>query len=244
MATRPVKQSGDATSQPAADAFDPDNEKFLHRVKRRGREDLVSHCLRRVNDDFNAFFEENISSGWEGQHLRICEHFGLRPPTDLSATLTGGAGLSKGASTFNARSTMASGLRGGESIAMDGRKSVLGRSTMGKSVIGVPDARFSVDQIFGDAPDDEQQAILSDTRHLREKSVNFALKVAQLNEARLQEKPYPILHEFAEVEKLGGGDVSFMPRLPSSSYIILLIAVITNHMSSRYLLIWLKLTMR
>lgn len=181
-------------------------------MERRGREELISHCLKQVNDDFNAFFEENVSAGWGDQHLRICEHFGLRPPTDLSATMTGENGFSKGASTFNGRSTTAPGLRPGDSSALDGRKSVFGRSAMEKSVIGVPDAKFSVEQIFGEAPDDEQQTMLSDTRHLREKSVIFALKVAELNEARLQEKAYPILHEFAGVEKLGGGDVSVMPR--------------------------------
>ena len=37
---------------------------------------------------------------------------------------------------------------------------------------------------------------------------NYAPKVQDLNVARLQDQAYPILHQFAEVELLSGGDVS------------------------------------
>jgi nuclear pore complex protein Nup93 len=37
---------------------------------------------------------------------------------------------------------------------------------------------------------------------------HFADKVQRLNAARLDERPFPVLHEFADVEQRAGGDVS------------------------------------
>ncbi|KAK2748205.1 hypothetical protein FQN55_004481 [Onygenales sp. PD_40] len=187
------------------DTFDPDNQKFLRQVQQRGREAIVAESLARVRKDFDNFLEEKVNLNWDEQRQKIYEHFGLTPKDDSSrANLDSTARGAFGKSSAFGRPDMA---RGAESGA---RRSVFGRSALGKSVIGSPSVNGRGSQAFGDSFIRNEAGAgiqTTDSHFLREKIKYFAGKVQTLNEARLQERVFPILHEFAEIETLAGGDV-------------------------------------
>ncbi|KAK2737115.1 hypothetical protein FQN57_000454 [Myotisia sp. PD_48] len=192
------------TTAPISDpgAFDPDNQKFLRKVQQRGREAMIAESLARVRRDFDTFLEDKVNINWDEQRQKIYEHFGLVSRDDLQA---GGLNATTGGRGFQASST----VRGKpvDPLANGGRRSVFGRSGLSKSIIGSSNGRNGA-SIFGDStragPTSTQ---ISDTRFLREKTDQFGIKVQMLNEARLQEKSFPVLYEFARTEKLAGSDV-------------------------------------
>ncbi|EEH39027.2 hypothetical protein PAAG_01489 [Paracoccidioides lutzii Pb01] len=192
------------------DAFDPDNQKFLRQAQQRGRDAMIAESLSRVRKDFDIFLEDKVNLNWDEQRQKIYEHFGLTPwdgsacgKADSSSRAAFGRTGALGRST-------PSGLdmsRGGKSGA---RRSVFGRSALGKSVIGSPLVSARSPQSFADSimKNDGSGGIQSaDSRFLREKIRYFAMKVQALNEARLQERVFPILYEFAETERVAGGDI-------------------------------------
>ncbi|PGH17555.1 hypothetical protein AJ79_01155 [Helicocarpus griseus UAMH5409] len=189
------------------DTFDPDNQKFLRQVQQRGREAIVAESLARVRKDFDSFLEEKVNLNWDEQRQKIYEHFGLTP-RDESAR--GKPDASRGA--FGRSATLGRSMggpdiaRGGDSTA---RRSVFGRSGLGKSVIGSPSVSGRAPQSLADSVMRGEGGGLpsADSRFLREKIRYFATKVQGLNEARLQERVYPVLHEFAETERKAGGDI-------------------------------------
>jgi nuclear pore complex protein Nup93 len=164
---------------------------------------MIAESLARVRRDFDAFLEEKVNLNWEEQRQKIYEHFGLNYGADtLDPTAKGSFG----------RTTAASGSRAGfgssRGHASATSRSVFGRSGLDKSVIGYPGDGAASSQLTDPVTRSDGANIQSpDTRLLREKIGYFAVKVQQLNEARLQEKVYPVLHEFADTEKLAGGDV-------------------------------------
>ncbi|OKL61982.1 hypothetical protein UA08_02684 [Talaromyces atroroseus] len=207
-ALRDLKALDVQTSTPSpfkqADDFDPDNEKFMRSVQRRGRQAMVAESLARVHRDFDSFLEEKVSMNWDEQRRKIFQHFGLSSRDDLA----GGESFNRG--SFGRTSTHTK-LPG-----PSGTRSVFGRSALEKSVIGQPGNVLASSQLFADHGDRGEAAAQNpDTRFMREKMGLFVKKVGDLNAARLEDKPYPILHEFAEVEDHPGGDV---PRHLSGAY--------------------------
>ncbi|OAX79254.1 hypothetical protein ACJ72_06430 [Emergomyces africanus] len=191
------------------DTFDPDNQKFLRQVQQRGREAMVAESLRRVRKDFDAFLEEKVNVNWDEQRQKIFEHFGLALRDDSARGVSDSSSRGAfGRSATLGRSAGGSGMpRGGHA---SGRRSVFGRSALGKSVIGSPSLSTRSPQFFSDSimENEKSAAIASaDSRFLREKIRVFATKVRALNEARLQERVFPILHEFADTERAAGGEV-------------------------------------
>lgn len=153
---------------------------------------MIADSLARVRKDFDSFLEEKVNIDWEDQRQRIYEHFGLAPKDDEKA------GGSFGRTTV--------GAKGPDSFASRGKRSVFGRSALGKSVIGSPSSgpgssRLMSKPVNGGNGDMPMET--GDTRFMREKIGHFAGKVQTLNEARLQKYAYPLLHQFAEVEGLG-----------------------------------------
>lgn len=182
--------------------FDPDNQKFLRKVQQRGREAMVSESLNRVHRDFDAFLEEKMNLNWDEQRQKIYEHFGLVTKDENGASRFGattnrpfGVSTAKGESPERLAST---------------RRSVFGKSGLSKSIIGSARGGGSA-AIFADPAtrDDASPSRAADSRFVREKIGYFGTKVQRLNETRLQEKSFPILHEFGEVEKVAGTDVCF-----------------------------------
>ncbi|KAJ5806962.1 hypothetical protein N7474_010554 [Penicillium riverlandense] len=186
------------------DSFDPDNQRFLRNIQQRGRQVMIAESLARSQRDFDAFLEEKVDMDWEDQRQKIFHHFGLSQKDaggDLKATARGAFG----------RSTRQSKLTGSSSAhgpTAASRRSVFGRSGLEKSVIGTPGAGLASRQLFEDPAERNEGTTVhsADLRFLREKMGHYAEKVQQLNTVRLQKQIYPILHEFADVEKRTGGD--------------------------------------
>lgn len=182
------------------DSFDPDNEKFLRNIQQRGRQAMVAESLARVQRDFDAFLEEKVSLNWDDQRRRIFQHFGLSTKDDPVEDTIG-----KGSFARTSRQPKQPG-------ALSGTRSVFGRSALEKSIIGQPGGPLASSQLFLDPSERSEGAgpQPADTRFLREKMGFFAEKVKRLNVARLEERPFPLLHEFGEVEETTGGDVSVL----------------------------------
>lgn len=157
---------------------------------------MIADSLARVRKDFDDFLEDKVNVDWEDQRQRIYEHFGLAAKDDR-----------KGTSAFG-RTT--AGPKAPEAFASRGKRSVFGRSALGKSVIGSPStgpgsSRLLSKTVNGGNGDVAMET--GDTRFTRDKIGHFASKVQTLNEARLQKHAFPLLHQFAEVESLGAGEV-------------------------------------
>lgn len=75
-------------------------------------------------------------------------------------------------------------------------------------MIGTPNTSIKTASLFADVEDRSGQGAISDDRFSRDKQTKFAEKVQALNRARLQERPFPILHEFKNVQIQPGGEVS------------------------------------
>lgn len=197
----------------AQDTFDPDNQKFLKNIQQRGRQVMIAESLARSQRDFDAFLEEKLDLNWEEQRQKIFRHFGLAQKDDsasdsLGAIARGSFGRSmrpsrQGPISFEVPSTAS--------------RSVFGRSGLVKSVIGAPATGPTSPRFFEDPSErNEGPGRRSDLRFLREKMGQYAEKVQRLNSVRLQGHAFPILHEFSEIEDIGG-DVSYNARIYFSS---------------------------
>lgn len=186
-------------------SFDPDNEKFIRNIQQRGRQAMVAESLARVHREFDNFLEEKVNLNWDEQRRKIFQHFGLSPKDDIGEDHS----LSKGSFGRTTRQSNS----GTRPSGLSGTRSVFGRSALEKSVIGPPGNPLAGSQLFMD-PNDRTEVTTNqspDTRFLREKMGYFADKVKSLNGARLDDRPFPIFHEFAAVEEHAGGDVSARP---------------------------------
>lgn len=168
---------------------------------------MIAESLARSQRDFDAFLEEKVDMDWEDQRQKIFHHFGLSQKDaggDLKAT-------SRGAFGRSARQSKQTGASAAHGPSAASRRSVFGRSGLEKSVIGTPGAGLASRQLFEDPAERSEGTTVhsADLRFLREKMGHYAEKVQQLNTVRLQKQVYPILHEFADVEKHTGGDVSY-----------------------------------
>lgn len=181
-------------------------------IQQRGRQAVMADSLARVHRDFDAFLEEKVNLNWDDQRRKIFNHFGL-----------GGKDIEAGESitTKGSFGRTSKGARAGDnSHQASGKRSVFGRSGLEKSVIGQRGASTNGNELFFNSVErgDASTSQSADSGFLREKMRLFAAKVQRLNAARLDELPFLLLHEFADVEERAGGDVSnsypfFLPRL-------------------------------
>ncbi|EZF28801.1 nucleoporin [Trichophyton mentagrophytes] len=180
------------------ESFDPDNQKFLRRVQQRGREAMIAESLARARKDFDTFLEDKVSLNWDEQRQKIYEHFGLVSKDDAGS---GGFGFSRRDQGGKADKDEHIGFQS------TSRRSVFGRSGLSKSIIGSASVG-GAGSIFADSTTRStalpQQG--GDSRSMREKIGHFGLKVQRLNEMRLQERTFPVLHEFAEAQKVADSD--------------------------------------
>ena len=171
---------------------------------------MIAEGISRAQRDFDAYIEENVDINWDLQRKRIYEHFGLTPRAADSAAEGPGTSSPAGRGGFGRSSRR--GRAGRNEISGPGSlgRSVFGTSGMQKSVIGTPGVGTANGALFGEALDKNGAASTAqDDRFLREKQAKFAEKVQGLNEARLAERPFPLLKEFADVEGQVGGDVGY-----------------------------------
>lgn len=165
---------------------------------------MIQEAIDRVHRDFDVYLEESLSINFEEQKKKIMQHFGLIP-RDEAEDGADGAQQDKGG--FARSST---GKRPFEDSAKASTRSVFGKSGLAKSLIGSPAMGASTTSFFGDSTMNNGNSTSlgkgQNGRFLRDKERFFLQKVQQLNKARLQEKAYPILREFATVEDQAGGD--------------------------------------
>ncbi|KAI0137340.1 Nup93/Nic96-domain-containing protein [Xylariales sp. AK1849] len=184
--------------RPVAGPAEIDVDTYLANLQQKTTLSMIADGLERSVKDFDNFLEDNITTEWEAQRQRIYEHFGIKPRDDSAETpkeSLGGFGRRKSKS---ARSTTAGG------------KSAFGRSSLQKSVIGTPSKIGSHQADFIDV---ENQNIKSasmngttstDDRFSREKQSKLAGRIRELNHARLDQRPFPLLFELSEVESSSG----------------------------------------
>ncbi|KAI0449823.1 Nup93/Nic96-domain-containing protein [Xylaria acuta] len=187
-------------------ATEIDVEAYLANLQSKTTLSMIADGLERSAKDFDDFLEDNITMEWEAQRKRIYEHFGIKSreegPGDHGVATpgretSGGFGRSR-------RNPKVS-----RSTTPTAKGSTFGRSILQKSVIGTPSKIGSHQPEFTDVEDTAGSPAAPngasiDDRFIREKQGKLSDRVRDLNLARLEKTPYPILHELAEVESRSG----------------------------------------
>lgn len=195
-------QAGLSASVQAQNLFDNDVDGYISNLHSQSTLALIQEGLEQSKRDFDTFLEDNVQIEWDKQRQRIYEHFGLgRQSEDMAASQ----------STFGATARGAFGrsTRKGRSIGPKG-PSGAGKSTFGASAGGPPVLGVSTNVLGGRDADKSVlggQTGLQD-RYVRDKQEKFMDEVKRLNEARLRENTFPILHAFSSVEKAAGTEHS------------------------------------
>ncbi|OTB04355.1 hypothetical protein M426DRAFT_320953 [Hypoxylon sp. CI-4A] len=191
----------------SAPASDVDVDAYLSNIQKKTTLSMIADGLERSARDFDNFLEDNIAMEWDAQRKRIYEHFGIQTKDDGIAEGVSGtpgrephAGFGRSRRTTKASRSTASGIKG----------SAFGRSHLQKSVIGTPSKIGSHQPEFTDVQDATgtpgalNGAAGIDDRFLREKQSRLAERIRQLNQARIEKLPFPILHELSQVAGSSG----------------------------------------
>ena len=208
-----------SNQQPTTD-WDPDTGKYVAQLQQQSTLKMIAEGVERAHRNFDAFLEENVDINWELQRKKIYEHFGL---------------VSKGADRLDEPSFIDSDEKGSfgkstrrERKAIAGKdkqgtlqRSIFGKSSVQKSVIGTPLVGFPNSTLFAKVAEKrDSPIILPDDRFVQEKQAKFARIVQNLNQARLQEITYPTLQEFMSIENQPGAEVSSVDPLGHDSILI------------------------
>ena len=190
--------------------WDPDTHKYVEQLQQRTTQRMIAEGFERAQNSFNAYLEESVDINWEEQRKKIYEHFGLIPKGADNNKLENSTYLTPGGKGGFGRSSRR-GASERPPTASIGR-SMFGKQSLQKSVIGSPGVGSGNAMLFSDAEDKNNNEKLptQDSRFLRERQAKYAEKIQALNRARLEEAGYPLLHEFAATEGEPGGDVSFV----------------------------------
>ena len=181
-----------------------------YNLTRRHHDDfqaMVDGRVQKAQDDFNKMIEEKLEGvDWASQYQRIYEHFGLKKPqsADNSASESFAP---KESGAFGRTSKRRS--RFGASVA--GKS--FGVPGLARSVIGTPGARGVRQSQFSDVQEKlpaEGMRVVPEDRILRMKQNKYTERVKELNIARIQERAYPILNKFADVESEPSGEDTTM----------------------------------
>ncbi|GME63428.1 Nuclear pore protein [Neofusicoccum parvum] len=174
-------QAGVSTQKPIPSSVDVDIDAYISNLHSQSTLAMIAEGLEQSKKDFDNFLEDNIQLEWDAQRKRIYEHFGLgRQVENLEASVSGiGAPVERGAFGRSKRK----GRGFGASASAAGVS--FSASTMNNAAPPVPESRF-----------------------MRDKQEKYAAKVKELNLSRLEERPYPVMAEFAEIEKVAGTDNS------------------------------------
>lgn len=191
----------------ASVATDIDVDAYLSNIQKKTTLSMIADGLERSAKEFDNFLEDNINMEWEAQRRKIYEHFGIKTKDDgpvegqpAAPGRESQAGFGRSRRTAKAARSTAPGIKA----------STFGRSTLHKSVIGTPSKIGSHQPEFTDvqeatgSPGALNGAASFDDRFLREKQSRLAERVRQLNQARIEKQPYPILHELAQVARSSG----------------------------------------
>ncbi|KAI0402167.1 Nup93/Nic96-domain-containing protein [Xylaria palmicola] len=192
---------------PISNAAEIDVEAYLANLQSKTTLSMIADGLERSAKDFDDFLEDNITAEWEAQRKRIYEHFGIKTRDEGHGDHSAGT---PGRETLGAFGRSRRNPKASRSAAPTAKGSAFGRSIMQKSVIGTPSKIGSHQPEFKDvedvagSPAAPPNGSSIDDRFIREKQGKLAARVKDLNLARLEKTPYPILHELAEVESRTG----------------------------------------
>lgn len=181
-----------------------DVDTYLANLQQKTTLSMIADGLERSVRDFDSFLEDNVTMEWDAQRKRIYEHFGIKPQEDIIPGSIAGARESVGG--FGRRR----GKGGRASVSGVEKSSVFGRSNLQKSVIGMPSKIGSHQTEFTDIESQNPKASTMgggasvDDRFLREKQAKLSERIRSLNNARLDQRPYPLLYELSEVENTSG----------------------------------------
>ena len=196
-----------AAAQPLVPEWDPDTTKYLNQMEQQSTLKMINDGIQRAHKRFDLFLEENVDINWDLQRKKIYEHFGLvKASTGLYESNRASSPAVKG--SFGRSTRRARGANAEKSTQASLSRSIFGSSSLQKSVIGSPSTGTGGTPLFSDVADKSGTApTAQNDRFTREKELKFAAKVQDLNQARLQEVPFPILHEFLSVEAQQIGEV-------------------------------------
>ncbi|KAJ6789385.1 hypothetical protein PWT90_00938 [Aphanocladium album] len=187
-----VQGRSERTAHGAYAPTEIDVETYLSNLQTKTTLSMISDGLERSVRDFDNFLEDNVAMEWDAQRKRIYDHFGIKPRE------TGTAGReSQGGFGRSRRSKAQSGA------GRPSRGSVLGNSTMHRSVIGAPSRIGMHESEFTDvdpAAEVKKKGGMED-RAMRERQLKLSDKVRSLNMCRLDNRSYPILRELCQIEE-------------------------------------------
>lgn len=207
-------QTGRTTERPApgTGVSELDVDAYLANLQTKTTLSMIADGLERSVKDFDNFLEDNITMEWEAQRKRIYEHFGIKTQ-DIAGGIGGGGVALAASPPGNAsgggfgRSRRNKSTREPSSTI---KGSAFGRSNLQKSVIGTPSKIGTHRSEFTDVENQSGKTTSLngvgsvDDRFLREKQGKLANCIHELNNARLDRRPFPLLHEFSKVEDKSG----------------------------------------
>lgn len=202
-------QAGVSAQAPIPSSVDVDIDAYISNLHSQSTLAMIAEGLEQSKKDFDNYLEDNIQMEWDAQRKRIYEHFGLgRQMEKLDATVSGiGAPVERGA--FGRSRRKGRGFGASASVA----GAAFGPSALSKSVIGAPSAAGGGRANgFADSNGPRAASPVPESRFMRDKQEKYAAKVKELNVTRLEERPYPVMAEFAEIEKQSATDVSCHSR--------------------------------
>lgn len=194
--------------QPPIAGWDPDTNRYVAQLQQQSTKRLIAEGLERAHRNFDLFLEENVDIDLELQRRRIFEHFGLvAKDTDESSDSTTLPSLG-GKGSFGKSSRKGRGTNANDAGKGTLKRSVFGNSGLQKSVIGTTGLKQSNASPFVDAAEKSGPSTkVADHRIAHEKQAKYANLVQRLNQERLRESNYPVLHEFSTVESQPGDEV-------------------------------------
>jgi len=199
-----AQPSTTSNSQPSTD-WDPDTSKYVNQLQQQSTLKMISEGIERAHRNFDTFLEENVDINWEVQRKKIYEHFGLVSRANDRLDDFADSVNPAGSGSFGKSSRRANAGRAGQSTL---NRSIFGKSSLQKSVIGTPGVGSGNAALFAqEAEKNGTGPAIQDDPFLREKELKFADKVHNLNYARMQGSDYPLLQEFSYVESQPGGEV-------------------------------------
>ncbi|KAF2473206.1 NIC-domain-containing protein [Lindgomyces ingoldianus] len=197
-------QAGLSTAGPATNILDTDVDGYISNLHSQSTLAMIQEGLEQSKRDFDTFLEENVQIEWDAQRKRIYEHFGLgKQSEDMAASqATFGSSAVRGAFGRPTRKGRSMGAKGastnGATFGASGAQPVIG------SVFSPYQKKELAGQEFLDKSAAGQ--VGPTDRFMRDKQEKFMEKVKELNVARLEDNPFPVLHAFSEVEAQSGAE--------------------------------------
>lgn len=188
--------------------WDPDTSKYINQLQQQSTMKMINEGIQRAHKQFDLYLEENVDINWELQRKKIYEHFGLVKASAASEenNRVSSPAVSGSFGRPSRRGRLVNSEQPGQTSL---NRSIFGNSGLQKSVIGSPSTGAANATLFADVAEKTGASPTAPVdRFTREKESKFAEKVQRLNKTRLQEAPFPILHEFLEVENQQLGEVS------------------------------------